>query len=52
MDGVVHKKHVLFLIIHRSVCITQNNRTLDVLIANIAKYNFLYSGQLEIRLSV
>jgi len=45
------KKHVLFLLIDRSVCIIQNNQILDVLINYIAKYHILYSDQLEIRIS-
>ena len=50
-DGFVHKKHLLFLLIDRSVCIIQNNQILDVLINYIAKYHILYSDQLEIRIS-
>ena len=52
MDGFVHKKHVLFLLIDRSVCILQNNQMLDVLVKYIANYHIVYSGQLEIRISV
>ena len=37
----VHKKHVLFLLIDRSVCIIQNNQHLDVLITYIANYHIL-----------
>ena len=33
---VLYTKHVLFLLIDRSVCIIQNNQTLDVLIKYIA----------------
>ena len=49
---VLYIKHVLFLLIDRSVCIIQNNQTSDVLIKYIANYHILYSGQLEIRSSV
>jgi len=52
--NVFHTKqsHVFLLLIDRAMCIIRNNQTLDVLIKYIAKYHNLYSGQLEIRLSV
>ena len=34
------------------MCTIQSNQTLDALIKYVAKYHILYSGQLEIRLSV
>ena len=49
---VLYIKHVLFILIDRSVCIIQNNHFLDVLIKYIANYHISYSGQLEIRWSV
>ena len=34
------------------MCTIQSNQTLDALITYVAKFHILYSGQLEIRLSV
>ena len=48
----INIKNVFFLLIDRAVCMIQNNQLLDVLIKCIAKYHILYSGQLEICLSV
>ena len=53
MDSFVHG-NVFSLSINRSilVCTIQSNQTLDALIEYFALYHILYSGQLEISLSV
>ena len=51
MDSFVHE-HVFFLSVNRLVRIIQRNKTLDALIKYVAYYHILYSGQLEILLSV
>ena len=41
-----------FPLIDIFVCTIQSDQTLDALVKYVAKYHILYSGQLEIRLSV
>ena len=41
-----------FPLIDRYVCIIQSNQTMDALIKYVAQYHILYSGQVEIRISV
>ena len=41
-----------FPFIDRLVCTIESNQTLDALIKYVVQYHILYSGQLEIRLSV
>ena len=52
MDSFVHGDVFFFPLIDRLVCTIQNNQTLDALIKYVAEYHMLYSGQLEIRVSV
>ena len=52
VDSFVHGNVFIFPLIDKFVCTIQSNQTLDALIKYVAKYHILYSGQLEIRLSV
>ena len=52
MDSFVHGNGFFFALIDRLMCTIQSNQMLDALIKYVAQYPVLYSGQLEIRLSV
>ena len=45
-------KRFFFSLFDELVCTIQNKQNLDALIKHVAYYHILYSGQLEIRLSV
>ena len=49
---VVYLESFLFPLIDRLVCTIQSNQTSDALIKYVAQYHILYSGLLEICLSV
>ena len=52
MDSFVHGNNFIFPLIDRLVCTIQDNQMLVALIKYVAYYHILYSGHLEIRLSV